>query len=157
MENLRVFFADQGFRRYDIMMRVIDYPIVTDGNASAEDLPIITDTILTIQGRRIGVGLVATKDVVASGGSMTDIDYRIGPITPTYTGAIGIFPSGGMNISGFEPPTISSSREIYYKLTGPGMENGAWFKKISQEVFRNWSYVFTVRKLGDVKLPESEI
>ena len=146
MEKVRVFFADKGFRHYDIVLRTVEWTGQTAGEGNYE----VNDYPLTIQGRRIGVGLVKTADVVASGGEYTDIDYRIGPITPTYSDPLATFPTGGMDVSDFDLPVETTKRQIYFRLTGPGIEDGAWFKKNSQEVHRNWSYVFTVRKTAEI-------
>ena len=69
MEKVRVFFADKGFRHYDIVLRTVEWTGQTAGEGNYE----VNDYPLTIQGRRIGVGLVKTADVVASGGEYTEI------------------------------------------------------------------------------------
>lgn len=142
MEGLRVLLADLGFRRFDVVLRVVDW----SGSTVGEGTPTRTDTPLVIQGRRVKVRRVAQKDVLASGGQFEDVDYRIGPFTPTFSGAIGPIQSGGLDPRAFDPEASGSSREFYFKITGPGLDDGAWFKKIAQEIERNWSYYFTVRK-----------
>ncbi|MRG98215.1 hypothetical protein [Polyangium spumosum] len=141
-EGARVLLADLGFRRYDVVMRVVDW----SGDTVGDGTKTVTDYPLEIQGRRVKVRRVKQEDVVASGGTWEDIDYRVGPFTPEFTGAFPPFVTGGLMVEDFNPPEAPNPRSVYYKLTGPGIEAGAWFKKISQEVDRNWSLYFTVRK-----------
>lgn len=142
MEGLRVLLADLGSRKYDVVLRVIDW----SGGTAGDGTKTVTDTPLLIQGRRVKVRRVSQKDVLASGGQYEDIDYRIGPFTPTFSGAIGPIQNGGLDPSAFDPTTTAAAREFYFRITGPGIEDGAWFTKIAQETDRNWSYYFTVRK-----------
>lgn len=123
-------------------MRIVDW----DGETAGEEQKTVTDIPLTIQGRRIKARRIKQEDIVASGGNFEDIDYRIGPMTPEFIDPI--VGAGGNNVEYFNPPTTSKPREVYYKLTGPGIENGAWFKKIAQEADKNWSYYFIVRKIA---------
>lgn len=93
------------------------------------------------------VQLVTARDVIASGGLYTDQDLKIGPITPPYTG------SGKDNndITVFDPTPNASPVEIFFRVTGPGFPaEGAWFKKISQNVMGNFRYTFVVRKTGEI-------
>jgi hypothetical protein len=143
-ENARVLLADAGLRRFDVVMRVV----VWSGQTAGEGTQTVTDTPLVIQGKRPGVRRVEQKDVIASGGTYEDLDMRIGPFTPAFTGAGQPFDSGGLEPVDFNPGTDTSTREIYYKLTGPGMESGAWFKKIGQRSDSAFSYYLTVRKIA---------
>lgn len=143
-ESARVLLADAGLRRFDVVMRVV----VWSGQTAGEGTKTTTDTALLIQGKRPGVRRVSQKDVVASGGTYEDLDMRIGPFTPSFTGAIGPIPSGGLEPVAFNPAADTSTREVYYKLTGPGLESGAWFKKIEQNSHSAFSYYLTVRKIG---------
>lgn len=143
-EGARVLLADAGLRRFDVVMRVV----VWSGQTVGEGTKTTTDTPLRIQGKRPGVRRVKQEDVVASGGSYEDLDMRIGPFTPTFTGASGPIASGGLEPVAFNPAVDSSSREVYYKLVGPGMVRGAWFKKVSQQSDSAFSYYLTVRKIA---------
>lgn len=143
-EDARVLLADAGLRRFDVVMRVV----VWSGQTAGEGTKTVTDTPLLIQGKRPGVRRVKQEDVVASGGTYEDLDMRIGPFTPSFSGAIGPVSSGGLEPVAFNPAKDSSSREIYYKLTGPGMESGAWFQKVGQQSDSAFSYYLTVRKIA---------
>lgn len=146
MERLRIRLADAGFRQYDILMRVVQWTNTDELGTVGEGTKTVTDTNLTIQGRRIKVRRIEQKDVIASGGKWEDVDYRVGPITPTYDDAIE--GAVGHDVEYFNPPepVDGSRQEVYYRLTGPGMEDGQWFVKIGQEVDRNWSYYWILRK-----------
>jgi hypothetical protein len=141
-ESARVLLADMGFRQHDVSMRVITWSgqTVGDGTRTAVDTPLL------IQGRRPGVRLVSQKDIIASGGLYEDGDYRIGPFTPAYSEPGATYPVGGIDVSVFNPPTSGAAREIYFRLTGPGMPDGAWFAKIEQSVAGSFSLLFVVRK-----------
>lgn len=145
-ENVRILFDQLGFRRYDILLRIVDWSGATVGKGTKT----ITDTPLTIgpdgygNEYRIGVKRISAKDVLASAGKYNDQDFVIGPITPEFTNVNG--QSGGRLISYFDPPVnLAAKREFYYRLTGPGAEAGKWYKKIDQEIDMNWSYYFILR------------
>jgi len=141
-ESARVLLADVGLRRFDVVMRVV----VWSGQTVGEGTKTVTDTPLVIQGKRPGVRRVKQEDIVASGGTYEDLDMRIGPFTPAFTGALGPIASGGLNPVAFNPATDASSREVYYKITGPGLEAGAWFTKVGQQSDSAFSSYLTVRK-----------
>jgi len=130
-EEVRMLFDDLGFRQYDVSMRVVSWTGETVGEGDIS----IVDKPLTVSGKRVKVRKISTADIIASQGIYTDADMRIGAFTPTYR-----------DVSYFEEADGPNKKEIFFKVTGPGMENGAWFKKISQEVDRNTSYNFIVRK-----------
>lgn len=145
-EDVRILLDDLGFRRYDILLRVIDWAGGTVGKGAKTTL----DTPLVIQGNgatvphRIKVRRITSQDILASGGKYQDGDYRIGPMTPVFVNIFGL--TGGNDVNYFNPEkSLTTKREFYYRLTGPGMELGKWFKKIDQVVDTNWSYYFTLR------------
>lgn len=143
-EGARVLLAKVGLRRHDVVMRVVTW----SGQSVGEGTKTTVDTTLLVQDQRVKVRRVETKDVVASGGTLEDVVYRIGPFTPTFTGASGPFTSGGLEPSAFNPADSSAKREVYYKISGPGHESGAWFEKISQESDNAFSYYFNVKKVA---------
>ncbi len=127
-------------RRYDVIMRVTTYPV---GMQIGEGTPTVVDTIVGIKDQyRPKVVNVSTKDAVNSGGIYTNLDVRVGPLTPTF-----INPAGGNDPSDFNPDyDTTNPTEVMYRLTGPGMEDGAWFVKIGQEVYKNFGYFIILRK-----------
>jgi hypothetical protein len=140
-ENARVLLDNLGFRRYDVLLRVIDWSGATTGKGTKTTL----DTPLVIQQtHRIKVRRLTSQDILASGGKYSDGDYRVGPITPIYIDVNG--QTGGQLVDYFDPDkSLTSKREFYFRLTGPGMDLGKWFKKIDQQVDTNFSYYFTLR------------
>ena len=142
-EGARALLADVGLRRFDVMMRVVEW----SGTDIGEGTKTVTDTPLLVQGNRPGVCHVSQKDIIASGGVWEEHDMQIGPFTPRFSGASGPITSGGLEPPDFNPPADGTSREVYYKITGPGLENGAWFTKIGEKTTA-FSYVFTVRKIA---------
>ena len=134
--------AQAGLRRHDVVMRVVTWT----GQSVGEGTKATVDTPLLIQGERVKVRRVEQKDVVASGGTWEDVVYRVGPFTPSFTAASGPFTTGGLEPPAFNPADSSDTREVYYKISGPGFTDGAWFQKISQESDRSFSYYFNVRK-----------
>lgn len=143
-ENASVLLANLGLRRFDVVMRVV----VWSGQTAGDGTRTVTDTPLTVQGKRVEVRRVSQKDIVASGGKFQDGDMEIGPFTPSFTGAIGPIASGGLEPVAFDPTADTSTREVLYKITGPGMEAGAWFKKIEQRNDSAFAYCFTVRNVS---------
>lgn len=141
LEEARELFDDLGFRQYSVFLVLVDWSAEAgDSNRT------ITETQIThSNGSRPAVKQVSQKDVLVSGGTYEDMDFVVGPITPSYTD--DIFGQGGVNIAEFQPVEVANEREVYYRVFGPGMETaGSLFKKISQEVDPNWSYYFTIRK-----------
>lgn len=143
-ETARVLLAKAGLRRHDVTMRVVTW----SGSTAGDGTRTVVDTPLKVQDQRVKVRRVSQKDVVASGGSLEDVVYRVGPFTPTFSGAAGPFTSGGLEPAAFNPAPTNSPREVYYKIVGPGLEAGAWFEKSEQESDRAFSYYFTLRKVA---------
>jgi len=89
---------------------------------------------------------VTQQEVIASGGLFQDLDMRLGPITPPYTGSY----ADNDQISVLDPPVVpGTAQEIFYLLTGPDLgANGAYFKLIKLDVSKPFSYFAVVRKAG---------
>ncbi len=90
---------------------------------------------------------VSSQDIIASGGVYTDQDLKVGPITPPFSGST----QDNSDTTSFDPTPGSSGAEVFFKLIGPGLPaEGAWYKKISQDVTRNFGYTFVVRKTAEI-------
>jgi hypothetical protein len=89
---------------------------------------------------------VTQRDVIASGGLYTDQDVIVGPITPPYAGSS----LDNDAIAVFDPPVGTSSTEVLFFVTGPGLGSGAWFKKIETRVDKPFRYTLVLRKTGFV-------
>lgn len=135
-------------RRYDVLLRVRRWSGIRPGlgTKSNIDLPILVN-----QGQdRPKVKLLSTKEIIASNGLYIDGDYRIGRVTPLYF--LDSLPQG------FTPddlrPILSTSpqlsAEVFFRLTGPGMETGAWFSTVEVSVERNLHYTFIIRKTAEI-------
>lgn len=142
LEEARELFDDLGFRQYSVNLVVVDW----DGEAGDSNKTITETEIRHANGSRPACYHVTQRDILVSGGTYEDVDFVIGPMTPLYNDSI--FGPGGVDIASFQPEDVPNEREVFYRISGPGLDpiNGNLFKKISQEVDRNWSYYFTVRK-----------
>lgn len=89
---------------------------------------------------------VTQRDVIASGGAYQEMDLKVGPITPPYTGSS----ADNDAITAFDPLPGASPAEVFFFISGPGMPNGAWFKKVGQNVTKNFRYDFIVRRTGEI-------
>ena len=136
-DSVRALMADLDFRRYDIVRRVTTWSgeRIGDGSPTETDLPLTLDA----SGRRIKVKRLTSHEVVSSGGKYAAGDFRIGPLTPTFDG-------GGVDPSLFNPAVGTAPQEVSFQLTGPGMEDGAWFKLIDTETEKNFGYYFVLRR-----------
>lgn len=136
-EDALVMIAQAGLRRFDVLVRVVAWAGDSVGRGSRTT----TQYPLLVRGERVGVRALTQKDVIA-GGLYEDGDYMIGPFPPLFTENGG----GGVEPAYFAIPADGTSREVYYKITGPGLETGGWFTKIGERLDSAFSYTFTVRK-----------
>lgn len=93
-------------------------------------------------GARPKVAQISQQDVIASGGRYQDQDLRIGPLTPPIAGG------GGTEIAVFDPSPTGSSTTVMFRITGPGIESGALFRKVGQDVTGNFRYSIIVRRMA---------
>jgi len=129
-------------RRYDVAVVVNTWsgPLVGQGTKTQVVTP-----LLVAGGARPRVEQVSQRDVIASGGLLQDLDFRVGPLTPVSPG----FPSIGIDPTKFDPAAVGPNVEVLFKLTGPGMTGGALFKKVGQDVSRNFRLTIVLRKTGE--------
>jgi len=145
IDILRAIPVRAGLRLYTVAVRTV----VWSGGRPGLGTKTTVDTGLKLD---LGIGSprvrqIRQDEVVASGGLYQSEDMVIGPITPPYAGSS----ADNDAVSVFEPPVDGSAREIYFKLTGPGMpDTGAWFKKVSQDVSKSFRYTFVVSKTSVV-------
>lgn len=131
-----------GLRRYDVAIVVNTWSGALVGQGTKTQ---VVTPLVVAGGARPGVVQLSQRDVLASGGLYQDLDFRIGPLTPVSPG----FPAIGVDPTLFDPAVIGPSTEVLFKLTGPGMPNGAFFKKVDQNVAGNFGFSITVRKSGE--------
>lgn len=98
-------------------------------------------TPLKVDGQSPGVTLVSQKDIIASGGLYQEMDLRVGPLTPKFTGG-GIDPTTLDNQSG------GQNTEIFFLVSGPGIGSGSgYYKKVGQTLIPgNFRYEIVIRK-----------
>lgn len=93
-------------------------------------------------GARPKVEQLSQRDIVASGGLYQDQDLRIGPLTPPIEGG------GGTEIATFDPAPTGANTTVMFRITGPGCEAGALYRKIGQDVAGNFRYSIIVRRMA---------
>lgn len=132
-----------GLRDYTVTIRVRSWSGSRPGvdNSSSSD----ADTTFWVDGgtHRPRVVQVTQRDIIASGGALQDQDIKVGPVTPSYGG-------GGVDITTFDPSNLDGPAEVLFKVEGPGMASGgSWFRKVSQDCSKSFSYFFTLRRTGE--------
>lgn len=142
VDELRGIPDQLGLRRFDVSI------VVRSWSGSRPGLGANTDTtkqILVDLGQfSPKVVQVTQKDIIASGGIYNDQDLKVGPITPEFAGSA----PNNAAISDFDP--AGNRQEVFFKITGPGMETGgSWFKKIGTDTSKNFRYMFIVRRTAE--------
>jgi hypothetical protein len=134
-----------------VVVRIWDGRRVGDG--AFEDV----ECVITHPGdQNPKVRQLTPSDVVASGGSLQDARFEIGPVTPDYPGlaapklARAPFIAGGTSVETLDPETSSeTSKEVLYVIKGPGLPaDGMACKKVFQQTDRQFRYTITVDSLG---------
>lgn len=142
-----------GLRQYDIVLRVNGWSGQTagDGNLTVTDYDVTVNTTEPDSGNnRPNVRQLSQKDVIASGGLYSDIDFRIGPLTPQFVNPIDGLTYGTLPTD-VEKTVQATPQDIQIIIKGPGMKdqtNGDAFKIIGSDFSHNFGYFFTVRKTG---------
>lgn len=105
-----------------------------------------TETELLVSGYPPKVKPVTSKDAIASGGLYTAADLRVGPMTPPNT-------NGGIAPGVHNPVTDPNPQEILFRVEGPGLpDGGAWFKRVGDETYGNFSHYLVLRQTGVTNL-----
>jgi len=90
--------------------------------------------------RNIRVRETSSKDIIASGGLLTESSVKVGPFTPSY-------PGGGLDNPDFDPPVSGKPVEVFFVIKGLGMgKKGRWFKRVNDHSIQNfttWLYLNT--------------
>lgn len=131
-----------GLRRYAVAVVVNTWSGALVGEGTKTQ---VITSLVVAGGARPKVEQLTQRDVMASGGLYQDLDFRVGPLTPVSSS----FPSVGVDPSTFDPAPVGANVEVLFTVTGPGMPNGAFFKKVSQEVARNFRFTLVLRKTGE--------
>lgn len=143
LDRVRSIPARLDLRPYTVTVRLRSWSGTRPGLGTKTD----TDTELLVDGYAPHVRQLSQRDVIASGGLYSTQDFEV-TLTPSFT--VGDV-SGGVAVSSFEPSTTSHPQEIFFKLTGPGIpENGAWFKKVGQNISESVTLRITLKKTAEV-------
>lgn len=89
---------------------------------------------------------VSAKDVILSGGLLTDKDWSVGPIVFPYDTGTN---TGGFDLANFLPASTPDPVEMFIEIQGNGMApNGSLFKKIYDVADGIISYTIFVQAIG---------
>jgi hypothetical protein len=136
-----------GLRRYQVFVRIRYWDGV---DANQPNIPprvglgqlVDRETQLLVNGTNPRVRQITQREIVASGGVLTDQDIKIGPLTPD-------FPGGGILPATVSPPTSASATEIYWRVVGEAYPpGGAWFDLYARDVQPNFHMYLTLRANG---------
>lgn len=134
VEDVREIPGDLGLRLFSVEVFKRIYSGERVGVGTAYDVT----KVLLVASFKPKVVQVTSRDIIASGGLYQEQDLRVGPLTPTK-----------INVPDFDPPTGSQPLELLFRITGPGYEAGAWFKKINMLTTRPFRYEFVVRATAE--------
>jgi len=148
--NVRQLPTDLGVRLYTVTVRVTTYDNSGLFNVPGMGVPTVTETPIYLDGYGTlpYVRSVTKQDIIASGGTYQDGDYKIDFITPYYN---NIYGAGGVAINIFEPNQNPGTQptEIVFIIQGPEFPtNGALFKKINTYSDKPFHYTLFLRKIG---------
>jgi hypothetical protein len=125
-DSIRGIPGELGLRGHTVTARVRTW----SGGRPGVGTKIDTDTVLTVGAGAYNpkVTRVNEKDITASGGLYRQLDVKVGPFTPEYTG-------GGVTTAILDPASTLVAAEILFKIEGPGYPSGgAWFEKVGTEM-----------------------
>lgn len=131
-----------GLRPYSVTIRVRTWSGPIIGNGTKTDV----DSALTVSNgtQPPMVRQLSGRDVIASGGVFTDQDYEVGPLTPPYPGSVD---NSALAIS---HPDTSGNVELFFKLVGPEIPGGAWFRRVGQKSTSALGYSVILRKTDEM-------
>jgi hypothetical protein len=131
--------ADElGLRQYRVYLRVTTW----SGDRVGKGTPTRHETELTVDGARPKVKLVTTREIISSGGKFVDVDYKVGPFTPSYTKPDST--QGGYLPSDLDPlPVPGVPTEVSYRIVGNGLDSYA--SKIEGHFDGNFGYSLVLR------------
>lgn len=139
LDAARGLLDDAGLRPYQVFVRVNTWSGARIGLGTKTS----TVTELNVDGnKRPKVRQLSAKDVVASGGTLEDQLFEVGPLTPPFTG-------GGVATTTINPPTSASPTEVNYILIGPGTPAAGWLcKRVSDKLDSPFRYLVTIQRIG---------
>lgn len=129
---------DVGLRPFQVFLRTRAWSGGYVGQGTVTE----ADTEITVAGtKRPKVVEKASRDVMSSGGAVTQTTYLVGPLTPDYT-------TGGTSADLIDPPLVAG-REVLFVVKGPGLPtNGVLCKRIDAEQFSPFRWMLTLERIG---------
>jgi len=135
VEDVREIPGDLGLRLFSVEVFKRTHAGERVGLGTSYD----TTKTLLVAAYKPKVVQVSSRDIIASGGLYQEQDLRVGPLTPTK-----------INVPDFDPPVGVAPMELLFRITGPGYEAGAWFRKINMLTTRPFRYEFVVRATAEI-------
>lgn len=129
-----------GLRPHVVTLVTRDWDGARVGLGNSEDV----ETVVTVANGtgNVRVQQVSSRDVVASGGLLTAQDLKVGPFTPGY-----VLPST------IDPPADDTPREVFFRVTGPGMgDDGRWFRRVNDSTLPNFTSMLYLQATGSQAL-----
>lgn len=136
VEAIRGIPVTMGLRLHTVSLVTREWDGDRVGLGNSED----TETVITVANGtgNVRVQQVSSRDVVASGGLLTAQDLKVGPFTPGY-----VLPST------IDPPADDTPREVFFRVTGPGMgDDGRWFRRVNDSTLPNFTSVLYLQATG---------
>lgn len=142
VDEIRGIPGDGGLRPYDATIRVRTWsgPIIGQGTKADVDSPLRVANGTA----RVKVRQLNGRDVIASGGVFTDQDYELGPLTPPYPG------SADNSALAIAHPDTTGNVELFFRLVGPEIPSGAWFRRVGQRSTSALHYTAILRKTDEM-------
>jgi hypothetical protein len=146
LDEIRGIAGELGLRPYTVTLRTRTWT----GQRPGKGMPTETSTeLLNGAGQPVRVQQVSTKDVIASGGQLSDRQLRVGPMTPAYAASLGL-PAGGYVDGQIDPPLpgVPTPTDVQWIVTGPSIPpGGIVYDKIAEEA-TSFHYFITLRATG---------
>lgn len=136
VETIRGIPVTMGLRLHTVSLVTREWDGDRVGLGNSED----TETVVTVANGtgNVRVQQVTSRDVVASGGALTAQDLKVGPFTPGFVLAGTI-----------DPPTDDTPREVFFRVTGPGMpDEGRTFRRVNDARIPNFSSMLYLTASG---------
>jgi hypothetical protein len=132
-----------GMRPWSILVRKRTW----SGERVGIGLPVDVDVPLHVYFGRANPRIqeVTSKDIVASGGTFTTGDIKVGPITPTCLAAVTAT-AGGHSFPDVDPLAGALPAEVMFLVTGPGTgPQGTWYKRVEGNSFNLFRMTIVLR------------
>lgn len=140
VDELRALPGEFGFRPMtSVVLRTRTWSGAEPGDGTHTD----ANLALTTGGQPAKVAQLSSREVQASAGRYTDADFKIGPLTPSFTREDAT--TGGYTPAELAPSSSARNVERHVILTGPGESASEWI--IVGETFTtSFRYSLVIRR-----------